>query len=143
MVSSKSNNNRRSAGLPWRLYYDGDCGFCTRVVRWLRALDIARKVQWVPFQSLGEPPGGLSWHDLNSAAYLDCGGGQMKEGFYAFRQLTVKILPLFPLAPLFWFPGAHLLGRAAYRWISGNRYRLSRCGCPGPGPGKPPGPAES
>ena len=122
------------------LYYDGDCGFCTRGVGGLRALDRGKAVQWVPFQSLDEPPGGLTWDDLNLAAYLDCGGGPPKEGFYAFRQLTLKIPLLLPLAPLLWFPGVHIPGTTLYRWIARNRYRLSRCRFPGTGPRRgPPG----
>ncbi len=111
----------------WIFYYDGNCGFCTRVVQGLSRIDPFRQVQWIPFQSLEEPPQGLSWEDLDRAAYLDTGRGCLHEGFYSFRMLTLKLLPLVPLAPVFWFPGMNLLGTAVYRWIARNRYRISRC----------------
>ena len=124
----------------WFFYYDGDCGFCTRVVHWLSWLDFRKKVRWVAFQSLEEPPPGLTWDDLEAAAYLDCGQGRLEEGFYAFRKLTTRILPLLPLVPLFWFPGMHHIGVPAYRWIARNRYRISRCSLPTFKLNKKPGP---
>jgi predicted DCC family thiol-disulfide oxidoreductase YuxK len=114
----------------WVFYYDGDCGFCSRVVQVLGWLDFGKGVRWVPFQSLEEPPPGKTWDDLDSAAYLDCGEGDLEEGFYAFRRLTIKIPVLIPLAPVFWFPGMRFLGVPAYRWVARNRYRISRCGLP-------------
>ncbi len=111
----------------WMCYYDGNCGFCTRVVRGLSRIDFFRRVQWIPFQSLEELPRGLSWEDLDRSAYLDTGRGGLHEGFYSFRMLTLRLLPLVPLAPVFWFPGMNLLGTVVYRWIARNRYRISRC----------------
>ena len=110
-------------------YYDGNCGFCLRWVNRLRRLDRAGRVSWVAFQSLPEPPRGVTWNDLKRAAYLDTrpdtGAGPLHEGFYAFRQLSRRIPLLFPLAPLFWLPGMGRLGQPVYRWIAANRYRLS------------------
>ena len=115
---------------PWVFYYDGNCGFCTRVSRGLARIDFFRRVEWVPFQALEEPPNGLTWEDLDSAAYLSTGRGRLHEGFYSFRMLTLRLLPLVPLAPLFWFPGMKLLGVPAYRWVAKNRYRISACHMP-------------
>ncbi len=85
---------------------------------------------WTPFQSLEQPPPGLSWDDLDRAAYLDTGRGRLHRGYYAFRMLTLRLLPLLPLAPIFWFPGVVPAGVAAYGWIARNRYRISRCRIP-------------
>ena len=111
----------------WIFYYDGDCGFCVRVVKVLSRIDVFRQVKWIPFQSLKEPPAGLSWTDLDHASYLDTRRGKLHEGFYSFRMLTLRLLPLIPLAPVLWFPGMNLFGAPAYRWIARNRYRISRC----------------
>ena len=111
----------------WIFYYDGNCGFCTKVARLLSRIDIFRQVTWVPFQSLDEPPPGLSWEDLDCAAYLSTGKGRLHEGFHGFKMLTLRLLLLVPLAPLFWFPGINLLGVPVYRWIAKNRYRFSAC----------------
>ena len=110
------------------LYYDGDCGFCILVVRVLSTLDLLHRVSWTPYQALDEPPAGLSWTDLERSAYLDTGWGTYREGFYAFQALTIQLAPLLPLAPIVWFPGIHRPGEALYRWVAGNRCRLTRCG---------------
>ncbi len=109
----------------WTFYYDGNCGFCTKVARLLSRIDNFRQVAWVPFQSLDEPPPGLSWEDLDCAAYLSTGKGRLHEGFHGFKMLTLRLLLLVPLAPLFWFPGINQLGVPVYRWIAKNRYRIS------------------
>ena len=114
----------------WVLYYDSDCGLCTRLVHWLSKIDLFRQITWTPYQILERPPRGLTWDDLNHAAYLETGKGRLHEGFYAFKMLTLKLLPLTPLAPLFWFPGVNLAGVPAYRWVARNRFRLPGCRMP-------------
>ena len=48
-------------------YYDADCRFCTRLVRWLSRADVPQRITWTPYRSLETPPG-LSWEDLERAA---------------------------------------------------------------------------
>lgn len=112
-------------------YYDADCGFCTWTVRWLKRCDWFDRITWTSFQSLDKPPYHLSWEDLDRAAYLDDDGqGRLYGGFYAFRLLTLRLWPLMPLAPVFWFPGMHRPGVAVYRWVASNRYAISACRLP-------------
>ena len=120
----------------WVLYYDGECGFCTLSVRMLALADFFRVVAWTAYQELAEPPRGLTWQDLDEAAYLEVGRGEtgdnfaegrrLHRGFYAFRMLALRLPPLMPLAPLLWLPGVNRLGERAYAWIAANRYRISR-----------------
>ena len=122
----------------WVLYYDGECGFCTRSVRALAFADFFRVVAWTDFRKLPNPPVGLTWDDLDAAAYLEVrrdlpeaakGLGderRMYRGFYAFRMLSLRLLPLMPLALLLWLPGVNRLGDWAYGWVAANRYRISR-----------------
>jgi predicted DCC family thiol-disulfide oxidoreductase YuxK len=111
----------------WLLYYDGDCGLCDRAKRWLSKMDFFNFIVWIPYQVLESSPQGLSWNDLALAAYLDTGQGRLIRGFYAFRMLALRLLPLIPLAPIFWFPGMNLVGEAVYGWVASNRFRLSGC----------------
>ncbi len=134
MTNARGTNvgaSSAGAGAPprrWVFYYDGECGFCATVVRWLARLDLLRQVTWTPYQGLAQPPQGLSWDDLDQAAYLEHSRRHRRyRGFYAFRRLTLWLPPLLPLAPLFWFPGVDLLGRVLYRWVAANRQRISRC----------------
>ena len=122
-----SVDEKATHGHPWTFYYDGYCDFCTTGVRGLSRIDYFRRVRWIAFQTLDEPPPGLTWEDLNCAAYLSTGKGRLYEGFYGFRMLTLRLLTLLPLAPFFWFPGMNLLGVPVYRWIVRNRYRISAC----------------
>ena len=69
----------------------------------------------------------MSWEHLDRAAYLDTGRGQLYEGFYSLRMLTLRLPLLVPLAPVLWVPGVSLLGPVVYRWIARNRYVISRC----------------
>ena len=121
----------------WVMYYDGECGFCTLCVRVLKPGDFFRQVAWVPYQDLPDPPEGLTWEDLDAAAYLEARKGgtggdeggsttRLYRGFYAFRMLTLRLPPLFPLAPLMWLPGVNRVGERAYEWVAANRYRISR-----------------
>lgn len=120
----------------WVFYYDRDCGLCVQVVRVLSWIDLSSRVKWTPCQALESPPDRLNWDDLALAAYLDTGSGRLYRGFYAFRKLTLRLVPLVPLAPILWCPGASLLGVRIYRWIASNRYRLSCCPVAGPQAGR-------
>ena len=125
------------------LYYDADCGFCSRTVRYLARLDFMNTTRWTPFQSLEEPLPGLSWEDFNHAAYLhDPRSGRLFAGFYAFRRLPLKMAALMPLAPLFWFPGIALLGTPVYAWIARNRYHIAHCEVPSTSPTESRGPGH-
>ena len=125
-------------GKSWVIYYDGECGFCTLSVRALALADFFRVVTWTSYHEMAEPPEGLTWEDLDAAAYLEVrkaspqsGAGPVEErklyrGFYAFRMLTLRLPPLMLLAPLLWLPGVNRLGEWAYGWVAANRYRISR-----------------
>jgi predicted DCC family thiol-disulfide oxidoreductase YuxK len=118
-----------SSGRPdWTFYYDGDCGFCTRVVRLMSSLDRRRRVRWVAFQSLEELPGGLTRADFQREAYIRR-GEVLEGGFYSFRRLSLLLPPLWLLAPLMWCPGVNRIGEAVYAWIARNRTRLPGSVC--------------
>ena len=125
----RSESSKRVHDTPWVFYYDGECGFCRWWVRRLTRADRDGKVEWVAFQSLQQPPRGIGWDDLERSAYLDTNpqtaSGELHEGFFAFRQLTRRIPLLLPLAPLLGMPGMGWLGPRVYRWVAGNRHRLS------------------
>ena len=127
----------------WVFYYDGDCGFCTRMATGLSRTDLLGRLTWTTYQSLEDPPRGLSWEGLDQApAYLDTGRGRLHGGFHAFRMLTLRLLPLMPLAPILWLPGVDRVGTAVYRWIARNRYRISGCRAPGVKPSRRERPRE-
>jgi predicted DCC family thiol-disulfide oxidoreductase YuxK len=128
-----------AAGRPYTFYYDGDCGFCTRVVRLLAAADLRRQVRWLAYQALEALPGGLGVEDFKREAYVQH-AGRLEGGFYSFRRLTLVLPPLWPLAPLLWCPGMPKLGEPAYAWVARNRTRLPGSVCSVSDRGAPPDP---
>ena len=104
------------------VYYDGDCALCVSLRKWLSRLDLFGRVRWVSFQSLDQPPAGLSWNDLESAAYLRSDDDRLYEGFYAFRALTWRLPLLMVLAPILWLPGVGWTGERVYGWVAANRH---------------------
>jgi predicted DCC family thiol-disulfide oxidoreductase YuxK len=112
----------------WTFYYDGDCGFCTRVVRLMAALDLRRRVRWVAFQSVETLPGGLTAADLQREAFINR-RSVLEGGFYSFRRLTLLLPPLWVTTPVMWFPGMNRLGEAVYAWVARNRTRLPGSVC--------------
>ena len=114
----------------WIFYYDADCGMCSAVVRWLKRFDWRKKISWMAIQSLERAPHGLSFANLEKAAYLVCAPGHNYEGFFAFRKLLLKLPLLSPLGALMWLPGIKFVGVPAYRWVARNRYKISGCKLP-------------
>ena len=109
-------------------YYDGDCGMCLRLVRRLERMDAHGRITWTPYQSLDEPPTGITWEEMDQAAYLISDAGEVREGFYAIRDLLTRLPALSLLGALMRLPGAGLIGRPVYRLVARNRRRLSSCG---------------
>jgi len=124
----ETENSRLGPNSGWTFYFDGDCGFCTRTVRLMAALDRRRCVRWLAFQSLETLPADLTREDFQREAYI-CRSEQLEGGFYAFRRLTLLLPPLWLLAPPMWFPGVNRLGEAVYAWVARNRKRLPGSVC--------------
>ena len=103
---------------------------CNAVVRLLRRLDWRNRVSWLSAQSLDTPPPGLTWEDLDRSAYLETPVGYLHEGFFAIRELLLRLPVTAPVGALMLLPGARLVGVPAYRWVARNRYRISGCKAP-------------
>ena len=109
-------------------YYDGDCGLCLRLVQRLKKLDDRGSITWTAYQSLDEPPLGISWEDLDRAAYLVSDTDEVSEGFYAIRGLLTRLPALAVLGMFMHLPGVGLIGRPLYRLVARNRKRVLSCG---------------
>jgi predicted DCC family thiol-disulfide oxidoreductase YuxK len=105
-----------------QLYYDGDCGLCRAIIVGLKALDWSGRCSWIAYQSLREPPVGLSWENLRTAVVLETSPGEYLQGFYAFRKLCGVLPLLFPLVPLLHMPLITRVGIWVYRWIATHRH---------------------
>ena len=113
-------------------YYDGECGMCVSFVRLLGRFDGPQRITWTAYQSLDAPPAGLSWDDLDRAAYLMTNSGELHKGYFAIGALLTRIDRLAVVATLMSVPGSSWLGQAIYSIISRNRRRLPFCRTAGP-----------
>ena len=78
---------------------------CASAVRFLRRLDRLNRVSWVPAQGLDSPPSGLTWSDLDRSAYLETPTGDLYEGFFATRELLLKLPATAPVGAMMMLPG--------------------------------------
>lgn len=104
-------------------YYDGLCGFCTRSVRILRALDWLGRLEFkdmtrVPPQELPVP-----MERAMEGMPMRTRNGRVHVGFPAVRRALVQTpLGLIPAA-LLYIPLISTLGRLVYNIIARNRVR--------------------
>jgi predicted DCC family thiol-disulfide oxidoreductase YuxK len=108
--------------------YDGRCGFCIRALNVVRALDALAKLSFYDAhrKETFERFPVLSWADVDDAMYAIAEGEQPYRGFFAFRRLVWTSPLTWALLPLFYFPGASIVGPIVYGWVARNR---SRFGC--------------
>ena len=105
------------------LVFDGGCGFCTRMLGWLRLLDRRRIIETAPYQRRGVPERlGCSLADCAASVQWLGADGKRAEGAEAVNAaLAVALCGDWPL---------RLYARTAapqntlYNWVATNRYRL-------------------
>ena len=111
---------------PLNVIYDGHCGFCIRSLNVVRALDTRGVIHFYDAhqpETFARFPE-LRHADVEDAMYTITDGEPLHRGFFAFRRLMWAGPVLWPLLPLFYFPGASLLGPRLYAWVARNRSRL-------------------
>jgi len=109
--------------------YDGRCGFCVRALMVCRTLDVR---------------GGLRFYDANAQMKIHSEFPELRDadfdnamfavdldrsvtrGFFAFRRVLWESPLMWPLLPLFYFPGMRWIGPRVYAWVAKNR-RLFGC----------------
>jgi len=87
------------------IIFDGECGFCTGVVRWLKRLDRAGRVRPIPCQRPGLPEGlGLSRRQCEEAAWAVEPGGRRHRGGAAMVAALAWALGWPGLVGLYYLP---------------------------------------
>ena len=107
--------------------YDGQCGFCVRAIGVCRTLDVrgalrfhdatAREQVHTVFPELAHA-------DFDNAMFAVAPDRSVTRGFFAFRRLLWEGPLMWPLLPLFYFPGTGWIGPRAYAWVARNRRRF-------------------
>ena len=112
--------------------YDGDCSLCTFQMRVITWLDWFNTVSLVPIADprAQEIAPRLTRTDLHEAIHCVTRSGRIYRGARCLRFIGMLMPLAFPFALVLWFPGVIFIAEIFYRWLSRNRYLLSRVfGC--------------
>ena len=105
--------------------FDADCGICTYLCRLVQRLDRARRLTFIANQERERFPDSIDAELLDrTVVVLLPNGGWVTEGRAVFEVL--RALP-FGILLGWWLrvPGLASLGNVLYRFVSGNRTRIS------------------
>jgi predicted DCC family thiol-disulfide oxidoreductase YuxK len=107
------------------LFFDGECGMCTRTRNFLVKLDRTGQLKTEPLQrpgtaeKLGIPASRL----LESVRWLDSSGEVYSGAKAASAALSVALGTKLPLM-VYRIPGVRSLEEAIYHWVAAHRYRF-------------------
>ncbi len=116
----------QSAG-PLHVVYDGQCAFCVRVLRFCRMLDRRERLRFQDAHDRAAVEArfpALRGAALDDAMYVVGPGDEVHCGFFAFRRIVRGIPLMWPLLPLFYAPGARLVGPSLYAWVAHHRHHF-------------------
>jgi predicted DCC family thiol-disulfide oxidoreductase YuxK len=104
------------------LFFDAECGFCTRIARWLAPVLTRREFAVAPLQDprVGALLGLSRQELLRELRFLLC-DGTLYGGADAVLAVARQIGWALPLVWLSSVPGARALLHRAYRWIAAQR----------------------
>ncbi len=107
------------------LFFDGQCGMCTRSRNLLLKINRTGDLQTEPLQSEGvaERLGVLDSQLLDSVRWLDS-SGQVYAGAEAANAAVSAALGIRLPLLVYRFPGIRSLEDAVYRWVADHRYRF-------------------
>ena len=104
--------------------YDGRCGFCLRALRVCRTLDVRSAFRYHDANARQQVHGlfpELTSADFDNAMFVVAPDRRVSRGFFAFRRILWESPLMWPLLPLFYFPGSGLVGPRLYAWVAKNR----------------------
>ena len=112
--------------------YDSDCSLCTFQSRLITWLDWFNTVSLLPIADprAQEAAPRLTRTDLHEAIHCVAKDGKIFRGARCLRFIGMRMPLAFLFSLLMWIPGVIYIAEIFYRWISRNRYILSRLfGC--------------
>lgn len=116
------------------ILYDDECPLCTFQMRMLTWLDWLNVLAFKPASDRGaqQLAPGLTPKALSAAIHCVTPDGRVYRGARCLRFIGMR-LPLFvPFALILWIPGVIWFAEIMYKWLSTNRYALSKIfGCKG------------
>jgi predicted DCC family thiol-disulfide oxidoreductase YuxK len=109
----------------WIVFFDGECGFCSRGIRWLAKLDRHDRIRFSPLQGELAKSHGITMNDdpaedtmivvreRDGAIFSKSDGLLEISRALGFPFALMRVFALFP----------RVVRDAVYRWIARNRYR--------------------
>jgi predicted DCC family thiol-disulfide oxidoreductase YuxK len=114
---------RLNRGVGPVLVFDGECGFCTRAVGWLRLADGKRLIETVPYQRGGVPERlGLSRERCAESVHWRGPDGTVASGAAAISAALAVALDAEWPGRLYLRTGS--AQERLYRWVAAHRHRL-------------------
>jgi predicted DCC family thiol-disulfide oxidoreductase YuxK len=107
--------------------YDGQCGFCTRLMRMCRAADLRQVLRFHDANArarVHQRFPALAGADFDNAMFLVTPSQRVYRGFFAVRRIVAAVPPLWLLLPLLYAPGSGWIGPKVYAWVARNRRRF-------------------
>jgi len=102
-----------------------------KMLTWLDWLNVTEMVP-ISDPSIQEIAPELTREALHEAIHCVTTEGRIHRGARCIRFIGMRIPLMIPMALVLWFPGVIQIAEVIYRWISRNRYLLSRVfGCKG------------
>lgn len=116
--------------MSWVLFFDGECAFCSRGVRWVMRLDRWARVSFAPLQ--GELAAGLGFSVFaankgGTMVLLRENDGRIFKRSDALLELCVALGGIWKMLRVFNCLPRGLRDRV-YQWVADNRYRLMKPG---------------
>lgn len=106
------------------LIFDGQCGFCTRSVRWIQRLDRHRRIACYPYQNRAAVArAGLSVDDARQAVWV-IDAGQAHRGAAGINKALDVAVGVGVFTAIYRVRAIRGLQDAAYRWIAAHRHRF-------------------
>jgi predicted DCC family thiol-disulfide oxidoreductase YuxK len=126
-IASRAHDDGSAAERVWTLVYDGYCPLCIRTMTQLEVLDGARRLRYVDLERETARARELLPNDsieaMREQMAVVTPEGRVLRGFFAFRELSRRLPPLWVLVPLIYAPGADWVGTRVYAWVAANRAR--------------------
>jgi predicted DCC family thiol-disulfide oxidoreductase YuxK len=107
------------------LFFDGNCGMCTRSRNFLLKLNRTGDLHTEPLQTPGtaERLGVADSNLMDSVRWLDAEGNVYSGAEAANAAVSVALGTRIPLM-IYRIPGIRSLEEAVYRWVADHRYRF-------------------
>lgn len=109
--------------------FDGECEFCQSWIKRGKAFDWFKVIDWrarlEPGLAAEFPQTGKE--ETKNRIVSICPDGKALGGFFAMRDIMLRLPVTFLPALLMHLPGAGWIGEPVYQWISRNRHRFKSC----------------